>query len=158
MENPSFDLSDVTRRLDRLVSYGTIMQVDNAKKRARVKIGDNETGWLPWLELAAATDRTWVPRIKGEQVVVIASAGNFNQGIILGAVNQAQFPAPANSDTLHRTKYGDGAIIEYDRKNSTYHIALPENGKFLITIGTVEFALTKGGLRAVTPDVDWKKG
>lgn len=109
-------LSDVDRRLANMLAYGTVEAVDYNRARAQVRTGENVTAWIPWGTGRAGPDRTWCAPEIGEQVLLAAPNGDLNQGCILTTVYQSRHPAPANRETLTRTVYDDGTVIEYDRK------------------------------------------
>lgn len=44
-----YEIADLRRRLSNLLRIGTISAVNYKEAVARVKIGDLETTWLPWL-------------------------------------------------------------------------------------------------------------
>ncbi|KNC67297.1 phage baseplate assembly protein V [Pseudoalteromonas ardens] len=138
-------LSDLQHRLSKLISLGTVHEVDYETARVKVKIGDWITAKLPWLTDMAAHNMTWrAPQI-GEQVIVLAPCGDTAQGVILGSVYSAaadhhkpdhvlgagegeSYTAASSREHVHRTRYQDGALVEYDTQNHTYHLYVPDTG------------------------------
>lgn len=136
-------LSDLQHRLSKLISLGTVHEVDYETARVKVKIGDWITAKLPWLTDMAAHNMTWrAPQI-GEQVIVLAPCGDTAQGVILGSVYSAaadhhkpdhvlgagegeSYTAASSREHVHRTRYQDGALVEYDTQNHTYHLYVPD--------------------------------
>ena len=134
-----FEKSDLERRMNGIVCFGTIHTVDYTKAKARVRLGDNITGWLPWVTGRAGPAREWWPFEPGEQVMVLSPSGEPDQGWILGAVPCRQFPAPAASPDIHRITYPDGAVLEYDRGAHHLKAHLPLGGRVTI-VGDVHVA------------------
>ena len=60
------------RRIENLIRYGVIAEVDCAKRRARAKSGNILTDWLPFLTFRAGTTRSWSPVTVGEQCLILA--------------------------------------------------------------------------------------
>lgn len=115
MSDIDYRLSELERRFENLMRYGTVEQLDEAAARVRVRSGGMLTGWLPWFTHRAGADRSWHAPEEGEQVVVFSPSGEPAQGVVLPAIYQSAHPAPADAKTLHRMVYDDGTVIEYDR-------------------------------------------
>ena len=77
------DISELFRRINNLVRVGKVVSVDYGKAKAKVKIGDNITDYLPWLTPSTCA---WIPLKNGEQVVVLSPNGDLRFGIILPAL------------------------------------------------------------------------
>ncbi|WP_432786957.1 hypothetical protein AAEX37_01018 [Oligella sp. MSHR50489EDL] len=118
-------MDEILRLLYNLVRTGTISAVDYsaAAPRVRVKTGDLETNWLPWMEYRAGTTKTWNPLTVGEQVIVFSPNGDLDEGIVLGAINSNNNPAPSNNRNHHITRYPDGATFVYDHNNGALSIS-----------------------------------
>jgi len=109
------DIVELQRRLFSLIQVGVIQSADYPNAVVRVQVGDNLTGWLPWLTTRAGGDRNWWAPEVGEQVVILSPSGDLAQGMVLPALYQTANPAPVNAETVHQTIYEDGTIVEYDR-------------------------------------------
>ena len=48
-EKDGFNLNDLARRLANIIRLGQIFEIDYSVAKARIKIGDLETDWLPWI-------------------------------------------------------------------------------------------------------------
>lgn len=147
----SFDQAELARMLDNLIRPGRIVEVDYPAARARVAIEPLITGWLPFMAPRAGDDRAWHPPEVGEQVIVLSPSGDTEQGFILiGAIFQDAYPAPADRPTVDRRTYADGAVIEYDRAAHRLTAQLPAGGEVeIIAPGGV----TINGDLVVTGDV-----
>lgn len=128
-------IGDLERRLCNIVHPGTIDEVDHKKARVRVKIGKNQTAWIPWMTGRAGGDRTWSAPEKGEQVLVLSPSGDLQQGYVLPAIYRKDYPANADSGDVSRTTYKDGAVVEYDRSSHTHNLTLPNSGTANIKVG-----------------------
>ncbi|WP_052713194.1 phage baseplate assembly protein V [Pseudoalteromonas rubra] len=135
-------VSDLQHRLSKLITLGTVHEVDYETARVKVKIGDWITAKLPWLADMAAHNMSWRAPEIGEQVVVLAPCGDTAQGVVLGSVYSAaadhhkpdhvlgagegeSYPAASSREHVHRTRYQDGALVEYDTERHIYHLYVP---------------------------------
>lgn len=74
---------------------GRVSEVDYTQAKARVKIGEITTDFMPWLTPSTAM---WIPLKQGEQVVVLSPGGDLRFGIILPALYQTAKPAPSTDE------------------------------------------------------------
>ncbi|BBD08452.1 phage baseplate assembly protein V [Desulfovibrio ferrophilus] len=121
----AFRSSDLERRVARLICFGTVEEADYPAARVRVRMGKALSAWLPWLTQRAGNDRSWWAPSIGEQVVVLSPSGECAQGVILGSIYQAKYPAPAVSPHINRRVYSDGAVIDYDTESHRLHALIP---------------------------------
>lgn len=103
-------LGDHDNQLANAGRLGVISEVQG--DRARVKIGALETDLLPFMLRRAADDYDWWQPALGEQVVVLMLWGDPSQGVILGAVAQDTYPAPAAGATWAK-RFRDGTVLSY---------------------------------------------
>ncbi|MCJ9428548.1 phage baseplate assembly protein V [Kordiimonas marina] len=127
-EISSFENIDIRRRVDNLIRFGTIAEVDLVKARCRVTMGTLTSGWLPWKTARAGGDRTWWPPEKDEQVMVLAPGGDLAQAFALSGLFSDASPAPDQSADLSGIFYSDGAKILYDRAAHALTADLPAGG------------------------------
>ncbi|MFC0669465.1 phage baseplate assembly protein V [Azotobacter chroococcum] len=152
----AMNTADLTRRLENLIRFGTVAEVDPAKPRCRMKTGGLVTAWLPCFTLRAGEDRTWDPPSIGEQGIVFSPSGDPATGAVLVGLNSDAFPAPDNDPSRHRRTYRDGAVIEYDTATHTLRATLPGGGKVdIVAPGGVTILgdVTITGLVTVSEDV-----
>lgn len=138
----SRDIAELERTRANLIQVGTVAAREGA--RARVTLGELTTAALDVLQLRAGKDRTWWPPSVGEQVVVLCPDGDPALGIILGSLYSGAHPAPGESGDLHRTEYGDGAVIDYDSATHSLTATLPAGGTADITAPAGITANTQG--------------
>ena len=108
------DSAEQNRLLANLIRVGTILEVDHARARCRVKSGKLETNWIAWLEHRAGATRSWDPPTVGEQCVLLCPSGEPASAIALVGLYSDARPAPVTDQNKHHTRYPDGAVIEYD--------------------------------------------
>ncbi|SFB30626.1 phage baseplate assembly protein V [Azotobacter beijerinckii] len=142
----AMNTADLIRRLENLIRFGTVAEVDPEKPRCRVKTGGLLTGWLPFFAARAGEDREWDPPSLGEQCILFSPSGDPATGAVLVGLYSDAFPAPDNDPKRHRRTYRDGAVIEYDTENSQYLIDIPADGKYVLRCGPVVLELSAEGV------------
>lgn len=134
-----FLLSELNRRMNNLIRAGTVKCVDLENARVKVEIGALVTDWLPFPSIAAGKDRTWRAPSVGEQVLVLSPSGEMAAGFVGGSYYTKTNAAPASEDTVVRTTYRDGTVVEYD--TSAHRLTATVKGDVSIT--------ATGGLAAI---------
>lgn len=127
------NITDLLRRLENLIRFGTIAAVDHAAARCTVSTGGLSVPNLPWLAQRAGSSLDWDPPTVGEQCILFSPSGEPSQGIALVGLYSQQRPAPSNSATVRRRKYPDGAVIDYDHATHSLSATLPAGGKAQLT-------------------------
>lgn len=113
-----------------LVRFGTIIDLDLAAARCRVRYGDPdsedeaETDWIRWLAPRAGQLRVWSAPSLGEQVLLLCPDGQLAAGIALPGIWCAAFPPPANAGA-DVFAWSDGARISYDPESAQLLADLP---------------------------------
>lgn len=137
-------IGELERRVANIVRPGVILEADYDKARVKVKLGRNQTAWIPWVTGRACNDRTWHAPEVGEQVLVVAPSGNLASGFVMaGGIYKNDKPANGNDPTVSRTTFADGAVVEYDRSGHNHLIQLP-SGSATVSVGG-------SGITEVTP-------
>ncbi len=129
-----YEAGDHARRHGNLLRVGRVAEADYPSGLIRVAIQEDEetgealllTDWIPWLTQRAGRDSTWWPPEVGEAVVVLAPSGELSQGVALPGMFSNDRSAPASRETVHRTLYEDGTLVEYDRENKRLMLDCPE--------------------------------
>mgnify|MGYP000024979062 FL=1 len=107
--------ADNNRRIESIIRFGLIAEVDYAQAKARVKCGEILTDFLPFITLRAGTTKTWSPPTQGEQCVILAASGELTTAcIITGLYTQN---SPSQSADEHVIEFADGAKITYNQAN-----------------------------------------
>lgn len=108
------DIADLIRRLESLIRYGTIAEVQMVPPRVRVKSGGLTTIWRPWISLRAGDTTEWDPPTVGEQCVFFSPSGEPTTGFALVGLFSDAHPAPSSSPDERVRDYPDGARITYN--------------------------------------------
>jgi phage baseplate assembly protein V len=153
------EVTDAERRAADAVKFGHVHEVDYAKARVRVLIGDEDdedghqiTGWLPMAGGRASGDADWHPLEVDERVVVLSEAGELQNGIVLpAAIYSDETPAPGDKAGLWRKIFADGASIEYDRDTGAFLVEAISTATLRVGESSVEvteeaITLTVGGV------------
>jgi phage baseplate assembly protein V len=114
LDDHLYALGELDRRVNNMVRFGTVFEVDPSAALAKVNLGELVTDWLPWAITRAGNNRTWYAPEVGEQVILL-SAGDPSMGVIIGALYQTAHPANGSTIDVERTTYQDGTVVEYDR-------------------------------------------
>ena len=112
--------AELTRRIDNLIRFGIIAEVDHATARARVKSGQILTDFLPLVTLRAGTTTTWSPPTKGEQCVILSASGEFTTACVLVGLYTKN--SPSHSPDVPVIKFADGASIEYNQTSGRLNV------------------------------------
>ncbi|MCK3658548.1 baseplate assembly protein [Pasteurellaceae bacterium Pebbles2] len=115
--------AELNRRIDNLIRFGTIAEVDYENRRAKVLSGGIRTDWLPWLEFRAGTTRSWSPPTMNEQCVILAVSGELTMAVILTGVFTLEHNNPSHSADEHVIEFADGARLEYNQATHALKIS-----------------------------------
>lgn len=135
-------IPDLSRRQANAVRIGTVMEVDPAGYRVRVKSGAIETDWIKWGLRRAKGTRSWSAPVVGEQVVMAAPSGDLRQAVVICAIPQDAAPPAGTTGDVDRTIYPDGAVVEY---NHASHELLVTTGGTTVKASPSEIRLEVGG-------------
>lgn len=148
---PQINNADLQHRLSRIIAVGTVVETDYDTARVKVTVGEWTTTWLPWVTSSACNNINWAALEIGEQVLVLSPSGDMAQGIVIGSIYQQQQQALVSDiakdsrQNIHRIKYQDGTVIEYDRET---HILKAD------VKGDIELLVDKNVTATVKGDVD----
>lgn len=112
--------ADLNRRIENIVRFGTIAEVDFTNAKAKVKSGGITTDWLPWLTVRAGNVRTWSAPSIGEQCVILACSGELTTALILAGVYTQN--APSNLPEEYVIDFRDGARAVYNHNTGTLKV------------------------------------
>jgi phage baseplate assembly protein V len=145
-------IAELERRLANVVRVGVVASVDLAAARVTVTIGGLTTAKLPWLVGRARGVRTWSPPQVGEQVLVVAPAGELSQGFVLPSLYQSTYPAPSASADETKIVFEDGTVITQNKATKALLVEAPASGSIKFKVGATELTLTNAGTTLKTPD------
>jgi phage baseplate assembly protein V len=129
-ETDGFNLNDLARRLANIIRLGQIFAVDYEAAKARVKIGNLETDWLPWITANSSTTKNWNPPEIDEQVIVLSPCGELNQGVILPSLYRSN--TPENSGDIKSVTFADGSKISFDKTSGNLDLDIKGNATIKI--------------------------
>lgn len=132
MMNDAWAQSETERILANMIRVGAVSQLDEASARVKVSVGGLSTDWLPWVTARAGATRTWSAPRPGEQVIVLAPYGDPAQAVVLPAIYQDAYPAPASTKDSDRTVYPDGTSVDYNSASNTLNITVAGSSKVII--------------------------
>ena len=124
-EEQGFTLNDLGRRLANIIRIGTIFEIDFEAAKARVKIGDLTTNWLPWVNSNSGANNSWNPPEIDEQVIILSPSGELNQAVILPSLykNNASDELP----NIQSVTYKDGSKVSFDHNTGSLALDLQGN-------------------------------
>ncbi len=122
-----YEIADLRRRLSNLLRIGCVSAVNYKEAVARVKIGDLETTWLPWL-LRDGDDKSWHGVDLNEQVLVLSPCGDLNQGLILPSVYKEPISANPNLLLWH---FKDGSVLSFNRSTGDLNAQITGNASII---------------------------
>ena len=121
-EQDGYALADLTKRLSNIIRIGTIFEINVQIAKARVKIGELETDFLPWANSNSGSNNIWNPPEIDEQVVILSPSGDLSQAIILPSLYKNN---ASNSDqNIKSITYQDGSKISFNVSSGTLDLDL----------------------------------
>ena len=121
-EQDGYALADLTKRLSNIIRIGTIFEINVQTAKARVKIGELETDFLPWANSNSGSNNIWNPPEIDEQVVILSPSGDLSQAIILPSLYKNN---ASNSDqNIKSITYQDGSKISFNVSSGTLDLDL----------------------------------
>lgn len=130
-QQDGFTLNDLGRRLANIIRIGIIFEIDYQTAKARVKIGDLETNWLPWVNANSQNNKSWNPPQIDEQVIILSPGGELNQAVILPSLYKNN--AAENSADIQSIVYKDGSKISFDHKAGNLDLDIKGNATIKVT-------------------------
>jgi phage baseplate assembly protein V len=130
-EQDGFTLNDLGRRLANIIRIGTIFEIDFEIAKSRVKIGDIETNWLPWVNSNSGANNSWNPPEIDEQVVILSPSGELNQAVILPSLYKSN--ASSNLLNIQSITYKDGSKVTFDHDVGNLTLDIKGNTTIKVT-------------------------
>lgn len=128
--------ADNSRRLENIVRFGTIKDINPSKPipRVTVDLGDIETPEIRCLNIRSGDDATWDMPSGNEEVVVISPCGEIGPTsfVMFGFYND-EHPAPSDDLNKKIRMFSDGCVIAYDISSHHLSAILPPGGTAVLT-------------------------
>jgi phage baseplate assembly protein V len=143
----SFVLSEISRRLNNIVRFGTVAEIDHKSAKVRVKIGNITTTWIPWIT-TAGTVKLWNPPVVGEQVTVISQGGDLSLAVAIPSIFGGQFDAPSGDENIVTLEFSENTSIEFNKTNDEFLMKIEDSEvlfnkeKFKVSIGESVLEIT----------------
>ena len=130
-EKDGFTLNDLGRRLANIIRLGQIFAINYEIAKARVKIGQLETDWLPWITSNSGNNKSWNPPEIDEQVIVLSPCGELNQAVILPSLYRGL--APETSGNIQSVTFADGSKVSFDKTSGNLNLDIKGNATIKVT-------------------------
>ncbi len=111
-EQDSYALSNLAKRLSNIIRIGTIFEINYQTAKARVKIGELETDFLPWANANSGSNNSWNPPEIDEQVIILSPSGDLSQAVILPSLYKNN--ASDSDQNIKSITYQDGSKISFN--------------------------------------------
>lgn len=89
--------AEINRKIQNLVSVGTVIDVNPADATMRLQIDENETDWLPIPTICAGVVSVWRCPSIGEQFQVSSQSGELSNGLPTISYFSENNPAPSKN-------------------------------------------------------------
>lgn len=107
--------NELLRRLNNLINIGTVHEISENKKLAKVNILGRKTDFFPIVGDANTFKRKATPVRVGEQVSVFCPFGDSNFGFIIAGMFNTNCKEPNGfNENIEISEYQDGTRISYD--------------------------------------------
>lgn len=107
---------------------GSVTAIDEVNQLVKVTFDDLDDTVSPWMQVATRgaykDDDYWIPDIDEQVQCMFMPTGNA-EGYVLFSVRGTNNAPKAGKFGRRYVRFGDGAIVEYDRESSTMTINVP---------------------------------
>jgi len=121
-EQDGYALADLAKRLSNIIRIGTIFEINHQTAKARVKIGELETDFLPWANSNSGSNNSWNPPEVDEQVIILSPSGDLSQAVILPSLYKNN--ASDSDQNIKSITYQDGSKISFNVSSGTLDLDL----------------------------------
>ena len=121
-EQDGYALSDLAKRLSNIIRIGSIFEINVQTDKARVKIGELETDFLPWANSNSGNNNSWNPPEIDEQVIILSPSGDLSQAVILPSIYKNN--ASNYDQNIKSITYQDGSKISFNVSSGTLDLDL----------------------------------
>lgn len=108
------EIVQLIHTLNNLIAFGRVIEVQGPTARVRVREMEPEQ-FFPCMAMRAGDDRTWWSLSEGEQVLMVCPSGNLENAVIIGSLNQKDFPPPETDPNIVRHDFSDETYFSYDK-------------------------------------------
>ena len=129
-EQDGYALSDLAKRLSNIIRIGTIFEINHQTAKARVKIGELETDFLPWANSNSGNNNSWNPPEIDEQVIILSPSGDLSQAVILPSLYKNN--ASDSDQNIKSITYQDSSKISFNVLSGTLDLDLKGDVKIKV--------------------------
>lgn len=122
MADQEVSFSELVRRIENVVRFGTVTDVDHGRALCRVQVGDMKTEWRPWLTQRAGAGRRWWPPTAGEQCVLLSPGGELASAFVLPGVFSDEVQPNSDEPTEDRTTWANGDFMVHDSADGSFRL------------------------------------
>ena len=87
-----FAAAEADRRIENALSTGVVTEIDAARVRARVRVGELQTPFIPVMQARVGQLRMYAMPSVGEQVAVAAPGGDYARAFVMGSITASNAP------------------------------------------------------------------
>lgn len=112
-------VAELERRVTGMIRHGTVAEVDPAKARVRIKLGQDEDGgdflspWVPYSQLAGAL-KAHIPPTAGQQFSLVAPTGDWQQAVAMPLTWSNANGSPSEAGDENVVTYGNVRVVMKD--------------------------------------------
>lgn len=117
------DNVELSRKIENLIRFGTVADVDHGAERCRFKSGRLETTWLRWFSVRAGETADWDPPSQGEQAILLSPSGETGAGMVIFGFASTRFPLPSHDKNTHARRFPDGALVSYNHATGALEVS-----------------------------------
>jgi phage baseplate assembly protein V len=154
-----FVLSEISRRLNNIVRFGTVAEIDHKSAKIRVKIGNITTTWIPWTTTAGAV-KLWNPPVVSKQVTVISQGGDLALAVAIPSIFGGQFDASSDDENIVKLEFSENTSIEFSKANDEFLMKIEDSEvlfnkeKFKVSVGESVFEITSEKIKIHAAIID----
>lgn len=134
---------DIIRRMDNLLCFGSIAEVDD-KRQVRIDIAGRLTDWRPVPDDIGQNFRRHRPVRVGTQVLLGCPFGDPAQAVILAFLYHDGRPSPSDLPTIDETVFDDGTVIRHDAEAKRMEMSNPD-GTLVLDFKNIVIRTRDGG-------------
>lgn len=153
-------IAEVERKQEGRIARGTVEEVDAKAGTVRIKVGEDDDGKpfltppIPYAQFMGAL-KAHTPPSKGQQMTVMADAGDYRQGLAIPMTQSDANKSPSEKGDENVVTFGQfkAEIRDKQMKVTVGGVVLDITDTGLkITVGGSSFELTGAGLKMVASD------
>ena len=153
-------VADHERRLSGMFIHGTVAEVDIARKRMRMDLGEATTGgrflgpWTPYAQWAGALSVHTPPTV-GQQFTMMCPTGDLQQAVALPLTWSDQFPSPSDVLEENVLTYGN---VRIELRDGQTIMTVGDEATVDVTTDTITVSHSESSVEITEGKIDAKQG